>query len=134
MQRIGEERQRVGELGLIGRKDARLPPAVGYARERHRAADDLPERSNRGLEAGAIPGRIRRPRRSLGLSLTEGEVATQDGHARDLEGFRHRDQKRRFAISAGAVRQHHAVSTAGGGLVQAAAHVLRLERLGGRRR
>ena len=127
VQRVGEEHQRVDEVGLVRRQDAGLPAAVRDAGECDPSADELPERGDRGLEAGAIVGRIRRPWWSCGPPLTERKIATQDGHASVLKGFGNLDQERRVAISAGSVRQHHPVADATASLVQVAVDVLRFE-------
>jgi hypothetical protein len=134
VQRIREEDQRVDEVGLVRRQDAALPAAVRDAGKRDPSADQLPERGDRGLKARAIVGRIRRPWRSCGSSLTEGKIAAQDSHARVLKGFRYRNQERRRTISAGSVRQHHPVADSANSLVQVAVDVLRFESFNMQRR
>ena len=114
VQRIGEEHQRVDEVWLVRRQDAGLPAAVRDAGERNPSAAQLPERGDRGFKARAVVDRIRRPRWSCGSSLTKTKIATQDGHASVLKGFRYRNQERRPAVSAGSVRQHHPVADAAG--------------------
>ena len=55
------------------------------------------------------------------------QIAPQNGHARRLKGFRHRQKQRRVTVASGAVRENHPV-TGVVGSVQVSPYAFRLKR------
>jgi hypothetical protein len=109
MKRIGEQKERLREFGLVGGQEARLPAAVGNPAKDNPAAYDVAQRCNRQSKPGAIPNGLGWPRRSGTPLLTEWQIAAQHGHARGLQGSSDRQKQWRVTIASSPVRQHRAI-------------------------
>src|ERR1700722_133905 len=128
MQRKQQQQESSRDAGFFRSEHARLPAAVGMAAEINLAGRKSAHRLSRASQSrsvrGGHPGRWRPP----GPLLAERQVATKNAYAFAAKGVRHRRQKRRTAIAAGAVRQNQTAFGAARGQMQKSPNVSLLER------
>src|SRR5438874_11424355 len=106
VQRIREEQQSRDEIGLVGGEESGLPAAIGLAAEKDPSRHDATHRGDRLPEAGTVGGGAGGRGRAGRTALAERQIAAQHGKSGGAERFGRREEERRAAITAGAMRQY----------------------------
>lgn len=110
MQRVGEQEQGFGCLGLFGTEHAGLTSAVGVAAEKNLADGYFLHRFNGIPEAGAVAGGVARAGRAKRSCLTIGQIAAENGESCSGKYFGESDQQWGLRVGASAVREDETVT------------------------
>ena len=122
MQRVRQQQQAGGDVGLIGGEHGGLASAVRVAAEEDLAGNFGPQDRNGALNAFSIARRHGRERRAVWTQLAEGQVKAEHQKAGPCKGSSHGGKKLRLAVGAGAVGQRQGVAIRLRRLVEEAAN------------
>src|SRR5580700_5355888 len=117
MQRIGEQQQCVGNVGLFRREHGRLPASVGMAAEEDFLSADFSQCFHGAAQSFAIALSLRWTWWTFRTLLAKRKIAAQRHDARVRKGFRDRFEQRSVTIAARPVRDHQAAAVGMFGLM-----------------
>jgi hypothetical protein len=103
MERIGKQKECVGDSGILRREHGCLSTAVGVAAKENIIRRDLAHRVCRALQTLAVALGVGALRRTGAVLLAVRKIATQDVKSGVCEGFGHGMQQRRLAVRSGSV-------------------------------
>ena len=117
MQRIGEQQQRIGNVGLFRGEHGRLPASVGMAAEEDFLSADFSQCFHGAAQSLAVAFGLRWKWWTFRTLLAKWKIAAQRHDARVRKGFRDRFEQRSITVAARAVRDHQTVAVGVFGLM-----------------